>query len=75
MKAFVHTVHKIKHLAVVSARIFPGKFHDKHPQEWTKQALITLEEAAEAYMVVVLADSHCYKHQLISCRFSTCLLL
>jgi len=27
------------------------------------------------YMVEVIAKSHCYKQQLISCRLSTCLLL
>ena len=29
----------------------------------------------EEYMVEVIADSHFQKQQLISCRFSTCLLL
>jgi len=35
------------------------EFRDKHPSEWTKQALITLEEATETYMVQAIAESHC----------------
>ena len=31
------------------------KFPDKRPREWTKQALMTLEEATESYMVEVIA--------------------
>jgi len=53
---------------------FAYTFPDKHPREWTKQALITLEEAEKVYMVVVITESHCSKLQLISCRFWTCLL-
>jgi hypothetical protein len=75
MKAFVRTVCEIEHHDVGNSGIFTDEFHDKHPWEWTKQALITLEEAIEAYMVEVLAKSRCYKLRLISCRFSTCLLL
>jgi hypothetical protein len=40
-----------------------------------KQAIITLEEAMEGYMVEVIAKSHCYKQELISSRFATCLIL
>jgi hypothetical protein len=61
MKAFVRTVCEIEHHDVVNSEIFTDEFRDKHPWEWTKQALITLEEAIEAYMVEVLAKSHCYK--------------
>jgi hypothetical protein len=32
---------------------------DKHPREWTKQAVISSEEATEAYMVEVIAEFHC----------------
>jgi hypothetical protein len=39
-KAFVCTVRKIEHHDVVSSGIFADEFPDKHPQEWTKQALI-----------------------------------
>jgi hypothetical protein len=73
-KAFVRTVHEIEQHDVVSSGIFADEFPDKHPREWTKQALITLEEGTEAYMVVVIAVSHCLKQQLISCRYSICLL-
>jgi len=75
MKAFVRTVREIEQHDVVSCGILVDEFGDKHPWEWTKKALNTLSEAMEAYMVEVIADSHFQKQQLISCRFSTCLLL
>ena len=50
-------------------------FGDKHPQQLTKQASITLEKATEVYMVEVIAESHCQKHRLISFTFPICLLL
>jgi len=31
--------------------IFADEFPDKHSQAWTTQAVITLDEATEAYMV------------------------
>ena len=74
-KAFVRTVGEIDNHDVISSGIFADEFSNKNPCEWTKQVLITLEEAMEAYMVVVIAESHHYKQQLIACRFSTCLLL
>ena len=74
-KAFVRTVREIEHHDVVSSGIFADEFPEKHPREWTKQALFTLEEATEAYMVEVIAVSQCLKQQLISCRYSTCLQL
>jgi len=58
-KAFVRTVCEIEHHDVVSSGIFADEFPDKRPHEWTKQALITLEEATEAYMVEVTAEFHC----------------
>jgi len=58
-KAFIHTVRKIEHHDVVSSGIFADEFPDKHPCVWTKQALITLEEAMEEYMVEVTAEFHC----------------
>ena len=51
------------------------KFRDMDPQVWTKQALITLQEATEAYTVEVVAEHHSYVQKPIPCRFSTCLLL
>jgi len=58
-KAFVRTVREIDHHDVVSSEIFADEFPDKCPREWTKQTLITLEEATEAYMVEVTAKFHC----------------
>jgi len=58
-KAFVSTVREMEHRDVVSSGIFADEFPDKHPREWTKQALITLEEATEAYLVEVTAEFHC----------------
>jgi len=75
IKECVHTVHKMEHYDVISPGIFGDEFADTHPHEWTKQSSTTLEETTEAYMVEIITDSHCFKQQLISCRFSTCLLL
>jgi hypothetical protein len=58
-KAFVRTVREIEHHDVVSSGIFADEFPDKRPCEWTKQALISLEEATEGYMVEVTAEFHC----------------
>ena len=58
-KALVRTVCKIEHHDVVSSGIFTDEFPDEHPREWTKQAVITLEEATEAYMVDVTAEFRC----------------
>jgi len=49
----------MEHHDVVSSEMFLDEFPDKHPREWTKQALITPEEAIEAYMVEVTAEFHC----------------
>jgi len=51
-------VREIEHHDVVSAGIFADEFPDMRPWEWTKQALITLEEATEAYMVEITAEYH-----------------
>ena len=55
----MRTVRQIAHYDVVSSGIFADRFADKHPSEWTKQALIALEEATEACMVEVTAEFHC----------------
>jgi len=47
-KASVRTVREFEHHDVVSSGIFADESSDKHPREWTEQALITLEVAAEA---------------------------
>jgi len=73
-KSFVLTVGGIERNDVARSGIFADGFCDKHPREWTKHALITLDEATEVYMVEVIAQSHCLKQQLISSRYSTCLL-
>jgi hypothetical protein len=57
--ALVRTVGEIEHHDVVSSGIFGDEFPDKRPREWTKQAVITLEEATEADMVEVTAEFHC----------------
>ena len=74
-KALVCTVREIEHHDVISSGIFADEFGDKRPREWMKNAVNTSEEATEAYIVEVIADSHFQKQPLISCRFSTCLLL
>jgi hypothetical protein len=56
-KAFVRTVCEIEHHDVVSSGIFEDEFRDKGPREWTKQALKTLEEVTESYMVEVIAEA------------------
>jgi hypothetical protein len=61
MKAFVRIVQEIERHDVVSARIFADEFPDKHSRKSTKQAVITLEETMEAYMVEVIAKFHCNK--------------
>jgi hypothetical protein len=37
------------------------EFPDQDHWEWMKQAIIALKEATEAYMVNVIAESHCSK--------------
>ena len=74
-KAFVRAVRELEHYDAASSGICADKFHDKGPREWTNQAPKNLEEAMEAYMVEVIAESSFKKQQQISCRSSTCLLL
>jgi len=57
-QAFVPTIHEFEHHDDVSPGMFADKFREKHPREWTKQALKTLEEATGSYMVEVIAESH-----------------
>lgn len=45
-------------MQLMQSRIFAKKFRNKHPQESTKQALNSLEEATEANMVDVLPETH-----------------
>jgi len=73
-KAFVCTACETEHHDDVSSGTFIDEFLEQQPQEWAKQAVITLEEAMEAYMVEVIAASYCLRQQRIPCRCSTCLL-
>jgi len=57
-KAFVCTVREIDCRDVVSSGILADEFPYNHPHEWTKQALITLEEATEVYIVEVIPKFH-----------------
>ena len=43
----------------MSSGMLADELPDKRPREWTKHALITLEEATEVYMVKVTAEFHC----------------
>ena len=72
--AFVPTVHEIEHHQVASSEIFTEEFFDQHHQEGMTQASITIEEVTDAYMVEVVAKCHFDTPQVISCRFSACLL-
>jgi len=57
-KAFLRTVRKIEHRDVVRSGIFADEFSDKNLREWTNQALSTLQDATEMYMVEVIAESN-----------------
>jgi len=56
-KAYVRRVREVKLHEVASSGIFADIFPGKHPREWPKQPVITLEEATEAYMVEVTTES------------------
>ena len=55
--AFIRMVRAIERHDVVISGIFGDEFRDKGPREWTKQALKTLQEATESYMVEVIAEA------------------
>jgi len=74
-RIFFCTLCVVEHHDVVSSGILTHEFQDRCPREWMQQASHTLEDATEAYMVEVIAKFHSQKQQLISFRFSTCLLL
>jgi hypothetical protein len=57
-KAIVCKVREIEHHDVVSSEVFANEFCDKCPQEWTKQALQTLEEAMKSHMVEIIPRCH-----------------
>jgi hypothetical protein len=51
MKALVHTVREIEQHDVVTAAIFAHEYWEKGPWERTRQALKTLEDPTELYVV------------------------
>jgi len=57
-KAFVCSARETKYRVIGSSGIFPNAFSDKHPWEWMKQLLTTLEDATERYMVEVIVESN-----------------
>ena len=57
-KALVRTVHEIEQHEVISSGIFTERFSDRNSWERTKRAITTLEDATEAYMVEVMAESN-----------------
>jgi len=58
MQVFIRTVRKITHDDVVSSGILVDESNNKLSREWTKQSFTTLEDATEAYMVELIAESH-----------------
>jgi hypothetical protein len=57
-KEFAGKVPEIEHHDVAGSGITADKFCDKHARKWTTQALITLEEGMEVYIVEVIAETH-----------------
>jgi len=57
-KLFIRALPGIKHRDVIGFKSLANDIHDTHRCDWTKQASMTLEEATEAYMVEVIAESH-----------------
>jgi hypothetical protein len=55
-KEFVSMVRLIEHHDVVSSVVFVDEYHYWSPPTCMKQALITLQEATEAYMLEVTAE-------------------
>jgi len=52
------TASEFKHQNWICSGNFADEFRAKRPREETKLALVTLEEATEAYIVKVIAQSH-----------------
>ena len=72
MEVFVGTVCKFEHHYGISSLGLVYELHVRHPRQWMKQALNTLEEPMELYMVEVIAESHVWQQQHICSWFSTC---
>jgi hypothetical protein len=56
-KPFIRTVCQFEQHDVITSGIPTDGFQDKGPREWTKQAVKTLAEATESYMVEVIAEA------------------
>jgi len=69
MKSFGHTVCEIEHHDRLRSGIFAYEFREEGPRQWTKQALKTLEEAPEMYMIEAIAESSFQKQQHIYVGF------
>ena len=52
-KAFIGTVHELKHHKFASSGVFEEEMCNKGPREWTIQLLKTSEEAMESYMIAL----------------------
>jgi len=63
-----------RHCSIISGIVL-SDFHVNHVWQYTKQALNTVENAMEAYVVGVPAKSHILTLPLVYWRFSTYLLL
>jgi len=48
----------MEHHDMARSGIFVDEFRDENPRECTKQALTMLEDATDAYMVEVIAESN-----------------
>ena len=48
----------MEHHDDISSGIFADEFSDKNPREWTKHVSTKLQDATEAYMVEVIAESN-----------------
>ena len=57
-QASVRSVREIEHHDDISSGIFADEFSDKNPREWTKHVSTKLQDATEAYMVEVIAESN-----------------
>jgi hypothetical protein len=66
---FICTVRDIIHHDDVSCGIIEQELRDNHPQGWSKQDIITFDEATEEYIIEGTAASHLFKSQLICCRY------
>jgi hypothetical protein len=55
-QAFVCTVQEIEPHNVVSSGTFADEFRNYGPQWWTKQALPTLQDGTEVYIVDIIAS-------------------